>query len=116
MPNGFAPAYAGVGASQPRSSRVLWSRRHCTLFALLSLLAISLPYLGLGVATVRSMVDPPATTVALPELTLPVAQFPVRALPKISDRAAPRAAVGSRAAGTHAGAAASAGGAGRGSA
>ena len=100
MPNGFVPAYAGVGAGQSRTYGGLWSRRHCVLFALLSLVAISLPYAGLGVATVRSILDPPATTIALPELTLPTAQFPVRALPKLADRTTP--AAGARSSGTSA--------------
>ena len=91
------PAYAGVGgAAAGRPYRgVLGSRRHRLVFALLALLALGLPYAGLAVATVRAMVDPPATAIPLPELTLPIAQFPVRALPRDSRGAATRANAGS---------------------
>src|ERR1700759_3517964 len=94
------PAYAGGAGGGYISGPyrgVLGSQRYRLVFALLALLALALPYGGLAVATVRSIVDPPATAIPLPELTLPIARFPVRAVPRESGRPATGATAGSRA-------------------
>ena len=60
------------------------SRRHRFWFGVLGLLALSLPYGSLAFAAIRSVVNPPAAVVQVPEVAVPTPRFPVLQIPKLS--------------------------------
>jgi hypothetical protein len=62
---------------------VFGSRRNRFWFGVLGLVALALPYGSLLVASVKAIVDPPATVVTVPEVVVPAARFPVLAVPKL---------------------------------
>ncbi|MHB1569249.1 MAG: hypothetical protein ACYC0H_08595, partial [Solirubrobacteraceae bacterium] len=92
----LTPAYAGAGGlpAGPTIKLGMASRRRLVILALLALIAIALPYLTVGAATIKSLVDPPYTAVAIPELALPVAAFPTRAIPRLRAQRPASAAAG----------------------
>ncbi|HTX31957.1 MAG TPA: matrixin family metalloprotease, partial [Solirubrobacteraceae bacterium] len=79
-------AYPGVGHFGLSS---LGSRRQRFWFALIGVIAISLPYSGTMVAAVKAALNPPAEAVSLPALTIPRAQFPELNVPKLRRYQAP---------------------------
>ena len=79
-------AYAGTsyGGFRPSASwGIFGSRRNRFWFGVLGLVALALPYASLVGAAIRSVVDPPATVVPVPEVALPSARFPVLEVPKL---------------------------------
>src|SRR5262249_51115786 len=85
----FRPAIAGAGGRGTFGVSSLGTRHQKYWFAVVGLIALSLPYGAALAASVRGLLDTPPPAVAMPTLNVPVAQFPTLAVPKLHSYVAP---------------------------